>query len=195
MGTDSSSPAVHLHDSFNSIRLGPDIYRQFPYIKMNKAILLLACLLSAQAEGDWHIYKEVMSRSMAEAAIEAAVNKSQDLKVAMNIAVVDLGANLVSFTRMDSAWLGSVDISIKKAKTSAMFNMTTGAIGKLSQPGGPLYNIEHSNNGLITFPGGVPVRNCGHQLMGAVGVSGSTVENDHTVAMAAVQAINCTLHH
>merc|ERR1711981_371298 len=189
MGTDSSSPAVHLHDSFNSIRLGPDIYRQFPYIKMNKAILLLACLLSAQAEGDWHIYLTKMNRSSAEAAIEAAVNKSQDLKVAMNIAVVDLGANLVSFTRMDSAWLGSVDISIKKAKTAAMFNMPTGDIGGLSQPGGPLYNIEHSNNGLITFPGGVPVRNREGKVVGAVGVSGSTVENDHAVAAAAVQAI------
>ena len=89
---------------------------------------------------------------------------------------------------MDDAWLGSVDISIKKAKTATMFNMPTGDIGALSQPGGPLYNIEHSNNGLITFPGGVPVRNKEGQVVGAVGVSGSTVENDHAVAAAAVEA-------
>jgi len=127
---------------------------------------------------------------MAEAAIKAAVIKSQELDVKMNIAVVDLGANLVSFTRMDNAWLGSVDISIKKAKTAVMFNMNTGDIGALSQPGGSLYNIEHSNNGLITFPGGVPVRNGAGELVGAVGVSGSTVENDHAVAMAAMMAIN-----
>ena len=70
----------------------------------------------------------------------------------MNIAVVDAGANLVAFVRMDGAWLGSLDISIKKAKTARFFDMNTGIIGELSQPGQPLFNIEHSNNGLITFP-------------------------------------------
>merc|ERR1712015_244312 len=123
---------------------------------------------------------------MAEAAIKAAVIKSQELDVKMNIAVVDLGANLVSFTRMDDAWLGSVDIAMKKAKTAVMFNMNSGNIGELSQPGGSLYNIEHSNNGLISFPGGIPVRNGAGQLVGAVGVSGSSVDNDHAVAMAAM---------
>ena len=130
-----------------------------------------------------------MNRSSAERAIQAAIAKSEELDVKMNIAVVDSGANLVGFVRMDDAWLGSVDISIKKAKTATMFNMPTGDIGGLSQPGGPLYNIEHSNNGLITFPGGVPVRNREGKVVGAVGVSGSTVENDHAVAAAAVQAI------
>ena len=130
-----------------------------------------------------------MNRSSAERAIQAAIAKSEELDVKMNIAVVDSGANLVGFVRMDDAWLGSVDISIKKAKTATMFNMPTGDIGGLSQPGGPLYNIEHSNNGLITFPGGVPVRNGEGKVVGAVGVSGSTVENDHAVAAAAVQAI------
>ena len=130
-----------------------------------------------------------MNRSSAERAIQAAIAKSEELDVKMNIAVVDSGANLVGFVRMDDAWLGSVDISIKKAKTATMFNMPTGDIGALSQPGGSLYNIEHSNNGLITFPGGVPVRNKEGQVVGAVGVSGSTVENDHAVAAAAVEAI------
>ncbi|RDC62162.1 hypothetical protein AHMF7616_00753 [Adhaeribacter pallidiroseus] len=89
----------------------------------------------------------------AEAAIQAAQQKATELGVKMNIAVVDAGANLTAFARMDGAWLGSLDISIKKAKTARFFDMNTGEIGKLSQPGGPLYNIEHSNNGLITFPG------------------------------------------
>ena len=125
----------------------------------------------------------------AEAAVQAAQQKAQELGVKMNIAVVDAGANLTAFARMDGAWLGSLDISIKKAKTARFFDMNTGEIGKLSQPGGALYNIEHSNNGLITFPGGIPIRNGSNEIIGAIGVSGDTVENDHTVAEAGVQAI------
>lgn len=102
----------------------------------------------------------------------------------MNVAVVDAGANLKAFARMDGAWLGSIDIAIKKARTARFFDMNTGEIGKLSQPGSPLYNIEHSNGGLITFPGGVPIKNGSGEIIGAVGVSGSTVENDHEVAVA-----------
>src|SRR5512145_2344628 len=94
----------------------------------------------------------------AKAILEAAVAKSLQLGVKMNIAVVDAGANLKAFVRMDGAWLGSIDIAIKKARTARDFDMPTGEIGKLSQPGGPLYNIEHSNGGLITFPGGVPIK-------------------------------------
>jgi uncharacterized protein GlcG (DUF336 family) len=90
---------------------------------------------------------------------------------------------------MDGAWLGSIDISIKKAKTARYFDMNTGEIGKLSQPGGPLYNIEHSNNGLITFPGGVPIKAADGTVIGAIGVSGSSVENDHTVAAAGAGAV------
>ncbi|MFZ8258212.1 GlcG/HbpS family heme-binding protein, partial [Staphylococcus aureus] len=71
--------------------------------------------------------------------------------------VVDSGANLKAFHRMDGAWVGSIDIAIKKAKTAVFFGMPTGAIGTLSQSGKPLYGIEHSNDGLITFPGGVPI--------------------------------------
>lgn len=122
--------------------------------------------------------------SQAEEIILVAKEKSLALNTKMNIAIVDAGANLVAFSRMDGAWLGSVDIAIKKAKTARFFDMETGAIGGLSQPGGPLYNIEHSNNGLITFPGGVPIKNELGDVIGAIGVSGSTVENDHAVAHA-----------
>ena len=107
----------------------------------------------------------------------------------MNIAIVDGGANLVAFARMDGAWLGSLDISIKKAKTARFFDMNTGIVGELSQPGGSLYNIEHSNNGLITFPGGVPIKDANGEIIGAIGVSGSSVENDHTVAEAGATAL------
>ena len=125
----------------------------------------------------------------AEKIIAAAKSKSVAIDTKMNIAVVDAGANLVAFSRMDGAWLGSLDIAIKKAKTARFFDMNTGSIGELSQPGSPLYNIEHSNNGLITFPGGVPVKDADGTIIGAVGVSGSSVENDHTVADAGANAI------
>lgn len=125
----------------------------------------------------------------AENIISAAKEKSIAIDTKMNIAVVDAGANLVAFARMDGAWLGSLDISIKKAKTARYFDMNTGVIGELSQPGGPLYNIEHSNNGLITFPGGVPIKNKTGEIIGAIGVSGSSVENDHAVAETGALAI------
>ena len=125
----------------------------------------------------------------AEKAIAAAQLKSVELNTKMNIAVVDAGANLVAFARMDGAWLGSLDISIKKAKTARFFDMNTGDIGALSQPGGALYNIEHSNGGLITFPGGVPIKDANGQVIGAIGVSGSTVENDHAVALAGAATV------
>ncbi|KAA2239290.1 heme-binding protein [Chitinophaga agrisoli] len=122
-------------------------------------------------------------------AVKAAQKKAADIGTLMNIAVVDAGANLTAFARMDGAWLGSIDIAIRKARTARFFNMNTGDIGQLSQPGGSLYNIEHSNGGLITFPGGIPIKNSKGEVIGAIGVSGSTVENDHTVAEAGTKAV------
>lgn len=131
-----------------------------------------------------------LTLAQAEAAVKAAKEKAAALNTLMNIAVVDAGANLIAFVHMDGAWLGSIDISIRKARTARFFNMNTGDIGQLSQPGGPLYNIEHSNGGLITFPGGIPVKDSKGTVIGAIGVSGSTVENDHAVAEAGLKAIS-----
>ncbi len=125
----------------------------------------------------------------AEKAIQAAKKKAVEMDVKMNIAIVDSGANLVAFAKMDGAWLGSIDISIKKAETARYFDMPSGEIGKLAQPGKPLYNIEHSNGGLITFPGGIPIKNEDGHIVGAIGVSGSTVEDDHAVAEAGMKAV------
>jgi len=130
-----------------------------------------------------------ISLEQARGAVTAAIQKAKELGVKMNIAVVDAGANLKAFARMDGAWLGSIDISIKKAKTARYFDFNTGDIGKLSQPGGSLFGIEHSNGGLITFPGGVPIKNREGQVIGAIGVSGSLVENDHAVADAGAKSI------
>ncbi|KST60940.1 glycolate utilization protein [Methylobacterium sp. GXS13] len=128
----------------------------------------------------------------AERAIAAARAKAKELDTQMCIAVVDSGGNLKAFHRMDDAWVGSIDIAQKKAKTSVFFGMMTGQIGQLSQPGGPLYGIEHSNDGLITFPGGIPIVDADGVMSGAIGVSGSTVENDHIVAEAGARAIGQT---
>ena len=122
--------------------------------------------------------------------VNEALSKAEEIDTLMNVAVTDTGGNLKAFTRMDGAWLGSIDIAIKKARTARLFNMNTGEIGALSQPGGPLFNIEVSNDGLITFPGGIPLRNEKGEIIGGVGVSGSTVENDHTVAEAGAKSLS-----
>ncbi|WP_342646499.1 heme-binding protein [Mucilaginibacter sp. CSA2-8R] len=120
----------------------------------------------------------------AEAISSAAKQKAKEIGVPMNIAIVDAGANLKAFHRMENAWLGSIDIAIKKAKTARYFDMETGKLGQLSQPGGALYQIEVSNGGLITFPGGIPIKNSAGEIIGAIGVSGGSVEQDHEVALA-----------
>ena len=130
-----------------------------------------------------------ITEAQASAAIEQAVQKARELKTKMDIAVVDTGANLKAFRRMDDAWIGSIDIAIRKARTARFFNMATGEIGKLSQPGGPLYGIEHSNTGLISFPGGVVLKNSSGESLGEIGVSGSSVEHDHAVAEAGAKAV------
>lgn len=121
--------------------------------------------------------------------VSAARAKAVKQGTLMDIAVVDAGANLKAFVRMDGAFLGSIDISIKKAKTARLFNMPTGTLGELAQPGKPLYHIEFSNNGLITFPGGIPLKDKDGNIIGAIGVSGSSVEDDNEVALAGAAAL------
>jgi len=130
-----------------------------------------------------------LTLEQAEKISNAAKSKAKEIGVPMNIAIVDEGANLKAFHRMDNAWLGSIDISVKKAKTARFFDMDSGEIGKLSQPGQPLYNIEHSNGGLITFPGGVVLKDQNDQIVGGIGVSGGSVEQDHEVAAAGAAAL------
>ncbi len=131
-----------------------------------------------------------ISAAQARTVVDAAKAKAAEIETKMNIAVVDAGGNLKAFLRMDGAWLGSIDIAVRKARTARLFDMPTGEIGKLSQPGGALYGIEHSNGGLITFPGGVPIKSAQGAIIGAVGVSGSTVEDDHTVATTGAGVIH-----
>jgi uncharacterized protein GlcG (DUF336 family) len=127
--------------------------------------------------------------SQAQTLVDAAQKKAAEIDTLMNIAVVDAGGNLKAFVRMDGAWLGSIDVSVRKARTARFFDMNTGDLGASTQPGGSLYNIEVSNGGLITFPGGIPLRLNG-EIVGAIGVSGSSVEDDHTVAEAGANALS-----
>nr|CBH39489.1 conserved hypothetical protein, DUF336 family [uncultured archaeon] len=123
----------------------------------------------------------------AKKVVAGAEAKAKAIGVPMNIAVVDVGGNLVAFERMDKAWLGSINIAINKAFTAVAFNMTTEDLGKASQPEQSLFGIHASNNGrLIIFGGGIPLRK-GDELVGAIGVSGGAVTADIEVAEAGVK--------
>lgn len=116
---------------------------------------------------------------------DKAIDKAKQMKVSVNIAIVDSAGHLLFFERMESALLGAIDIAISKAKTSALFQKPCHQLGEKSQPAGPLYGIEHSNGGLVTFAGGLPITNEG-QVIGAIGISGSTIENDLIIAQTAL---------
>jgi uncharacterized protein GlcG (DUF336 family) len=130
---------------------------------------------------------EPLTLELAEQIIAAAKKKSQDLGVKEDIAVVDAGGNLKAFARMDGAWLGSIDIAIRKARTARYFDMETAKIGELSQPGEPLYGIEISNGGLISFGGGIPLKDADGNVIGGIGASGTTVDKDVEIAEAGAE--------
>jgi uncharacterized protein GlcG (DUF336 family) len=124
----------------------------------------------------------------ARKIIAAAERKSKELKQPMNIAVADGGGNLVAHVRMDEAWIGSIDISIKKAFTARAFDISTKELAKNSQSGDQFFGIHASNEGrVMIFAGGIPLTRAG-KVVGAVGVSGGSGEQDHAVADAGVKA-------
>jgi uncharacterized protein GlcG (DUF336 family) len=124
----------------------------------------------------------------AQAAIAAAIAAAGARDTTKAIAIVDAN-NLKAFARMDGAWLASVDVAIKKARSSALLQTPTGAIEELVQPGGPLFGAEISKEGLITYPGGVPLMSADGAVIGAIGVSGSAVDSDQAVAEAGAAAL------
>src|SRR6202035_1696202 len=126
--------------------------------------------------------------SYARRIIATAKKKAAEIKQPMNIAVADTGGNLVAHVRMDGAWLGSIDIAINKAFTSRAFDISTQDLAKNSQPGQQFFGIHASNHGrVMIFAGGVPLRRSG-RVVGAVGVSGGSGEQDHSVAEAGARA-------
>lgn len=124
----------------------------------------------------------------ARRVIAAAEKKADEIGQPMNIAVADGGGNLVAHVRMDNAWLGSIDISIKKAYTSRAFDITTKDLAEHSQSGGQFFGIHASNGGrIMVFAGGIPLKRNG-DVVGAIGVSGGSGEQDHAVAEAGAAA-------
>jgi len=124
----------------------------------------------------------------ARKVIAAAEKKAVEIKQPMNIAVVDEGGNLVAHVRMDGAWIGSIDISINKAFTSRAFYISTKDLAQHSQSGGQFFGIHASNHGrVMVFAGGIPLKR-GGKIIGAVGVSGGSGEQDHAVAEAGAKA-------
>jgi uncharacterized protein GlcG (DUF336 family) len=122
----------------------------------------------------------------AKNIIAAAEKKAIKIGQPMNIAVVDSGGNLISHVRMDGAWIGSIDISIKKAFTSRAFDISTKDLAESSQPGGQFFGIHASNGGkIMIFAGGIPLKH-DNKVVGAIGVSGGSGEQDQSVAEAGV---------
>jgi uncharacterized protein GlcG (DUF336 family) len=130
-----------------------------------------------------------MNLEHARKIIAAAEKKAQEIGQPMNIAVVDAGGNLVAHVRMDNAWIGSVDISINKAWTSRAFDISTKDLAEHSQSGNQFFGIHASNHGrVMIFAGGIPLKRDG-KVVGAVGVSGGSGAQDHTVAEAGAAAL------
>lgn len=130
----------------------------------------------------------MISLKDAKRIIEAAEKKAAEIGQPMNIAVADAGGNLIAHVRMDGAWIGSVDISIKKAWTSRAFDITTKDLADNSQSGDQFFGIHASNDGkVMIFAGGIPLKKDG-KVVGAIGVSGGSGEQDHTVAEAGAEA-------
>src|SRR6187551_1489595 len=124
----------------------------------------------------------------ARRIIAAAEKKAAEIGQPMNIAVADAGGNLVSHVRMDNAWIGSIDISIKKAFTSRAFDIATKDLAEHSQSGAQFFGIHASNDGrIMIFAGGVPLKRDG-KVVGAIGVSGGGGDQDHAVAEAGAAA-------
>ena len=125
----------------------------------------------------------------AQRIIAAAQKKADDLGQPMNIAVADGGANLIAHVRMDNAWIGSIDISIKKAYTARAFDITTKDLATHAQSGGQFFGIHASNDGrIMIFAGGIPLKKDG-KVIGAIGVSGGSGDQDHAVAEAGAAAL------
>jgi len=130
----------------------------------------------------------MVSLADARRVIAAAEKKAAEIGQPMNIAVADGGGNIVAHIRMDGAWIGSIDISQKKAYTSRAFDISTKDLAEHSQSGGQFFGIHASNNGkIMIFAGGIPLKRDG-KVMGSIGVSGGSGDQDHAVAEAGAAA-------
>lgn len=152
-------------------------------------VFILAAPVSAADTSKLQLPDDI-TLAQAQKVMDGALAFAKKQGVPMNIAIVDAGGNLKEFCRMDGAFLGSIDISAKKAKTARFFNMSSAQLGSVSGPGQELYGIETTNNGLVVFGGGELLRNKDGMIIGAIGVSGGSVQEDTNVAKAGVEALN-----
>jgi uncharacterized protein GlcG (DUF336 family) len=132
--------------------------------------------------------RSIVSLNLADARsiIAAGEKKANELRIPYNIAVVDAGGGLVAHVRMDGAWLGSVDIAINKAWTSRAFDLPTEDLARMTQSGQPGFGLNTTNESkVVIFGGGIPIKTAG-AVIGAVGASGGSVDDDIAVARAAV---------
>ena len=160
-------------------------------MKLSKTAALLAAFVCtpALAADPVKTLPGDITLAQTQTVMQAAVAKARAINVPMNIAVVDAGGNLKAFVRMDDAFLGSIDIAERKARTARYFNMSTRDLGKAAQPGQPLYGIEATNGGLAIFAGGVLLLDKKGTIVGSVGVSGGSVDEDEDVANAGAAAL------
>lgn len=126
--------------------------------------------------------------AQARQVVDAALARADEIGQPMNVAVVDAGAHLVHFARQDGSLLGSVDIAIRKARSAVLLKMPTTTLAEVAAPGGSLFGIEVTNDGLVIFGGGIPLLRDG-SVVGAIGVSAGSVEQDCDVAEAGVAAL------
>ncbi len=132
---------------------------------------------------------ESLTLGDAKRMVQAAETMADAIGIPYNVAIVDAGGRLVAFSRQDGALIGSIDLAINKAYTARIFDISTATLATLAQPSGPLYGIQHSNRGsVVIFGGGIPVWRDG-VIIGAIGTSAGTVEQDVAVAEAAILAI------
>jgi len=124
----------------------------------------------------------------AEVLLDGAKSRALQVGVAASIVVLDVAGHLKAFSRMDGAWLGSIDVAMKKARTSVLFEMETEQVWAVCQPGAQAHGLEQTNGGLVTFAGGVPIKATDGQLLGAIGVSGGQVGQDQDIANAGLTA-------
>ncbi|MDR2444039.1 MAG: heme-binding protein [Deltaproteobacteria bacterium] len=155
-------------------------------------ILTVAPAAWAQDPGAGLYLPGDITLELAQVAINAGIAKAKEQGTLMDIAIVDAGGNLKAFVRMDGAFLASVDISIKKAKTARSLNMSTSTLHDASVPGQELYGIEVTNDGMVIFGGGELIKDKNGMIIGAIGVSGSSVANDMAVAQAGAAAVLAT---
>jgi uncharacterized protein GlcG (DUF336 family) len=127
--------------------------------------------------------------AVAQKVLAAATVKAAELGLSMCIAVLDTGGHLKAFARMDRAWLGSIDIATRKARTSVLFEMETEAVWEVCKPGAQAEGLQLTNDVLVTFAGGIPLRTPDGRVIGAIGVSGGQVFQDAQVALAGASVL------